>query len=217
MPISKKNNLHIGLPSRWTDFLLHLNRYIRVCIMNLCFWKILIVACNTNHTWQREENHTRTFCSEKYCLKNNPVTSKWNDFLLTCIPVGCVPPACWLYRGGVCPTPGGSASRRVSPYPGGLSNPRGVCPTWGSTSKGSLPNPGRSASRGVGQTPLPLWTEWHTGLKTLPCPKLRLRAVIRWFRQIGQNQKCMKYNWSSSLTVWCNDYNNWKVIMISWD
>ena len=24
----------------------------------------------------------------------------------------------------------------------------------------------------------PLWTEWHTRVKTLPCPKLRLRAVI---------------------------------------
>ena len=24
----------------------------------------------------------------------------------------------------------------------------------------------------------PLWTEWHKGVKALPCPKLRLRAVI---------------------------------------
>ena len=28
------------------------------------------------------------------------------------------------------------------------------------------------------QTP-PLWTEWQTGVKILPCPKLRLRAVTR--------------------------------------
>ena len=32
------------------------------------------------------------------------------------------------------------------------------------------------------QTPLdaepPLWTEWHTSVKTWPCPKLRLRVVI---------------------------------------
>ena len=28
-----------------------------------------------------------------------------------------------------------------------------------------------------GQRPPPLWTEWHTSIKTLPCPKLRLRAV----------------------------------------
>ena len=25
----------------------------------------------------------------------------------------------------------------------------------------------------------PLWTEWQTGVKILPCPKLRLRAVIK--------------------------------------
>ena len=29
----------------------------------------------------------------------------------------------------------------------------------------------------LGQRPPTLWTEWHTGVKTLPCPKLRLRAV----------------------------------------
>ena len=28
------------------------------------------------------------------------------------------------------------------------------------------------------QAPLPPWTEWQTGAKILPCPKLRLRAVI---------------------------------------
>ena len=27
------------------------------------------------------------------------------------------------------------------------------------------------------QPPPPLWTEWQTGVKILPCPKLRLRAV----------------------------------------
>ena len=39
----------------------------------------------------------------------------------------------------------------------------------------------RSIRWGVGPTPLnadPLRTEWHTGAITLPCPKLRLRAVI---------------------------------------
>ena len=27
------------------------------------------------------------------------------------------------------------------------------------------------------QAPPPLWTEWQTGVKILPCPKLRLRAI----------------------------------------
>ena len=162
MPISKKNNLHIGLPSRWTDFLLHLNRYIRVCIMNLSFWKILIVACNTNHTWQREENHTRTFCSEKYCLKNNPVTSKWKDFLLTCIPVGCVPLACWLYRGGGLPNPRGVCIQEGLPIPqGGLSNlgwvwhPGGSAQPGGSTSRGVCPTQGGLHPGGLGRPPSP--------------------------------------------------------------
>ena len=30
------------------------------------------------------------------------------------------------------------------------------------------------------ESPPPLWTEWHTGVKTLPCPKLRLWAVEMW-------------------------------------
>ena len=51
---------------------------------------------------------------------------------------------------------------------------RGVAPAWG----------GCTCPRGVPacgvptQVP-PLWTEWQTGVKILPCPKLRLRAVIK--------------------------------------
>ena len=40
---------------------------------------------------------------------------------------------------------------------------------------------GVSVRRGLGPSdrdPLPLWTEWQTRVKTLPCPKLRLRALI---------------------------------------
>ena len=61
-----------------------------------------------------------------------------------CIPVGCVPPACWLYPSMLCPR-------------GGVC-PGGVCP--GGVCRGGLP-------RGVWQTPL--WTEWQTGVKILPC------------------------------------------------
>ena len=163
MPISKKNNLHIGLPSRWTDFLLHLNRYIRVCIMNLSFWKILIVACNTNHTWQREENHTRTFCSEKHCLKNNPVkrfpsnmhSSRMRTARLLTVSGGGVCPT-----RGVCiqeglPNPGGSAQPGVGWYPGGSAQPQGGLPTWGVYVQGESAQPQGAASCGVGQTPSP--------------------------------------------------------------
>ena len=30
------------------------------------------------------------------------------------------------------------------------------------------------------QAPPSLWTEWQTGVKILPCPKLRLRAVTNY-------------------------------------
>ena len=38
--------------------------------------------------------------------------------------------------------------------------------------------PGEVYLLGVPGQVLPLWTEWQTGAKILPCPKLRLRAVI---------------------------------------
>ena len=66
------------------------------------------------------------------------------------IPVGCVPPA----------------SFAVSWVGGGVSG-RGGCLPGGCLPRGCLP-------RGVCY---PLWTEWQTGVKTLPCPKLRLWAV----------------------------------------
>ena len=83
---------------------------------------------------------------------------------------------------GVCPTPGVCIQGGVCPAQGGLHPWRGVCPSWGVCIQGDLPNPGGSsqpggsASRGVWADPLPLWTEWHTGVKTLPCPKLRKDA-----------------------------------------
>ena len=63
--------------------------------------------------------------------------------------------------GGLHPGGGGLHPGEGGLHPGGL--PR-VCP--------------RSTYGGVGRPPSSsLWTEWHTGVKILPCPKLRLRAV----------------------------------------
>ena len=67
----------------------------------------------------------------------------------------------YLVPGGcTCLVPGGYLpGRRVNLVPGGVPAwSRGGC-TWSGT-------------------PL-LWTEWHTLMKILPCPKLRLRAVIK--------------------------------------
>ena len=138
-----------------------------------------------------------------------PITTSKQD----CIPVGCVPPACWPYlpeyRGGV-PGPGGCTwSRGVSALGvylvlGGWCLLPGVYLVWGvylvlgvylirgcTWSVGGVPVPGEWCTwsrgvylvwggllqvQGVSGTP-PLWTEWQTGAKILPCPKLRLRAV----------------------------------------
>ena len=94
----------------------------------------------------------------------------------TCIPVGCVLPTCWpygvgLHLEGVCRTLGGSASGGLHPegsalgglHPGGSAQPQGVC----------------IGGVGLDRPPSPREQKWHTGVKTLPCPKLRLRAVIK--------------------------------------
>ena len=94
------------------------------------------------------------------------------NFWQECMPVGCIPPACCPYllactarRGGVYLVPGEGV-----PGPGAVPGPGGC--TW---SRGGVPGPG-------GGVYLPrysprLWTEWQTGVKILPCPKLCLRAV----------------------------------------
>ena len=59
---------------------------------------------------------------------------------------------------------------------GGVPGPMGC--TW---SQGDVPGPGGGVPGPGGTlsgTPPPLWTEWQTGVKILPCPRLRLRAVI---------------------------------------
>ena len=83
-----------------------------------------------------------------------------------CIPVGCVPPA----------------SVAVSVVGGCL--PRGVCLGGGCLPRGCLPRGCLSKERcthppiASWDTHTPLRTEWQTGVKTLPWPKLCLRAVI---------------------------------------
>ena len=57
----------------------------------------------------------------------------------------------------------------------------GRCTWWGVYLPGGVPGRGCTCPGGgctCPGTPLPLWTEWQTAAKILPCPKLRLRAVI---------------------------------------
>ena len=88
-------------------------------------------------------------------------------------------------------------------HPGGLPLPRGVYIQWGSASGGSASGgshlgvvciqgvlyPGRVCptprlptglpTEGIGQTPSPPVNRMTHRCKTLPCPRLRLRAVTR--------------------------------------
>ena len=55
-----------------------------------------------------------------------------------------------------------------------VDRPGEVCPSTPLGCRAPLAN--SSECSPVEADPLPLWTEWHTRVKTLPCPKLRLRA-----------------------------------------
>ena len=48
--------------------------------------------------------------------------------------------------------------------------------------------PQRHTHTPPGNTHAPPWTEWQTGAKILPCPKLRLRAVIM---DVGSKYSCL--------------------------
>ena len=72
-----------------------------------------------------------------------------------CIPVGCIPPACWPYL----LARGGAWSRGV--------------PGWGMSARGG----GGGIPACTEADPLCEQNSWHTLLKILPCSKLRLRAV----------------------------------------
>ena len=108
-----------------------------------------------------------------------------------CIPVGYVPPASVAVSGRRRPRVCVCMSRGVSAQGGGGVCPEGVCPgefTGGVCQGVCVCVQGRVHPPTQRQTPpplpvacwhthTPLWTEWQTGVKTLPCPKLRLRAV----------------------------------------
>ena len=114
-----------------------------------------------------------------------------------CIPVGCVPPAAVAVHRGVCL----SACWDTHPpwcWPGdppgcgpgvpprcGPGDPPGQTPqlppwVWALRPPGNLQGMlGYHLQCMLGYHPL--WTEWQTGAKILPCPKLHLRAVIMFY------------------------------------
>ena len=87
----------------------------------------------------------------------------------------------WPYGGGLClrGVSGGGVFVQGGLCPGGL------CPR-GPLSRGRLCPRGVSVLGGLpDRDPPPPWTEWQTGVKILPCPKLRLRAINMHWRTQG--------------------------------
>ena len=112
----------------------------------------------------------RYFRSNFWSKGKSPWWHHWHIFIISlqeCIPVGLLP--------GCCPyLPACTASRGYLPR--GCTCPGDVylAGEWGVY----LPVEGGVPAWGYLPRYSPLWTEWQTGAKILPCPKLRLRAVI---------------------------------------
>ena len=68
----------------------------------------------------------------------------------------------------------------------------------------------------AGKLTPPRWTEWHTGVKTLPCPKLRLRAVKNadcTFGVIGGNYCRKRVNCGNKDVLHCTSTQGLKRIV----
>ena len=125
-------------------------------------------------TWRLQlRNHSN-------CVKR---INKKTHALQGCIPVGCVPPACWLYPSMHCwgsvPAQGGLPGLGRVPAPGGVPTGGVYLPVGGTClERVYLPRgvylPGGYLPR---YSPTPCkQNDWQTGVKT-NLRKLRLRAV----------------------------------------
>ena len=116
--------------------------------------------------WQHKIFHSLKFTPERLELMISVLFSAISHQTVCkqdCIPVGCVPPACWPYL-PACPVQGVSAPER------------GVSTLGRYLLLGGCLLPGGYPSMHWGRPPYTLWTEWQTGAKILPC-SLHLWAV----------------------------------------
>ena len=102
-------------------------------------------------------------CGRISCILNKKLDRQ------ECIPVGCVPPAALAIPGGLHQAP----PRADTPWEQTI----GTDPPNPDQAPGSRPH--QSRPPGPGNSPCEQ-NSWHTLVKILPCPKLRLRAPIRW-------------------------------------
>ena len=102
-------------------------------------------------------------------------------FKQECIPVGCIPPAAVADRGVSTRQPPGSRRPGADPLwtrhtPWEQAHP--CCKTCWDRTPPCYKACWDTTSNACWATTPPPWTEWQRGVKILPCPKLRLRAVI---------------------------------------
>ena len=118
-----------------------------------------------------------------------------------------------LCSGGLCP--GGFCLRGVSVQ--GVSL-RGVFVTdiaesnMGPETETPRRNMGSGSLRRSGIMQRPLWTEWHTRVKTLPCPKLRLRAVT--MQKVAPKQSGLFLQNDKNTCRWT--YHSWSCKWLGW-
>ena len=106
-----------------------------------------------------------------------------------CIPVGCVPSAAVAVRGGLHQAP------PPSRHPPGAGTPPGTRP----------PGPGTPPTCGQ--------NSWHTLLKILPCPKIRLHAVINVYSHVTlESPVCLPFRKGWMLPYSCCLYMTLKYI-----
>ena len=137
----------------------HLHQQIAVANNYCCFLPSLAYGTLHDEVRSKYPAATNRSCLEKYWGNYflGIVHVEQSEFLIcnkNAIPVGCVPPVHWPHL----VVSVGGAGRR-----GGVRTRGFVC-------------------RGGHACP-PLWIEWQTLVKILPCPKLRLRAVITYRRK----------------------------------
>ena len=172
--------------------------------------------------------------SEIQC--KTPLTARKQE----CIPVGCVPPGHWPYLiiSYACPPMTMHAPQPCMP-PSNHVHPRATMHALGNhacppatthtpwqpcTTPGNhacilqLCTPPATTHAPLATMHAPLWTEWQTGVKILPCPKLRLRAVIRVLHKLSAIREYQNYQLCFSFAIRNEKHQRslqpWNVILL---
>ena len=132
-----------------------------MCWEHICSWS------DSVSPFKQESPRSTDVSHEDFLVHNHIMIMYEEDLVMKqeCIPVGCLPSTavavCWgVCLEGQCMLRGVSARRCL---------PKGVS-AQGVSSQGVSAQGGGVSARGVApRHPNPLWTEWQTPVKTLPC------------------------------------------------